>query len=116
MLHTIAPHYITRLLFDPQNYPKNVGDVAEDKWTVSKDGLTYTFTIRKGIKFHDGSDLTARDVKATYDKIIFPPEGVVSARQATYAMEEKVETPAVQTEVYRVKNPSPSFLDSLASR
>ena len=115
MLHPIAPHYSTLLRFDPQNYPKIVGDVAEDKWTVSKDGLTYTFTIRKGIKFHDGSDLTARDVKATYDKIIFPPEGVVSARQATYAMVDKVETPDVQTVVFRLKHPSASFLANLAS-
>jgi len=115
MLHPIAPHYSTLLRFDPQNYPKIVGDVAEDKWTVSKDGLTYTFTIRKGIKFHDGSDLTAKDVKATYDKIIFPPEGVVSARQATYAMVDKVETPDVQTVVFRLKHPSASFLANLAS-
>src|SRR5437660_9925980 len=62
MLHPIAPHYSTLLRFDPQNYPKIVGDVAEDKWTVSKDGLTYTFTIRKASKFHDGSDLTAKVV------------------------------------------------------
>src|SRR2546422_1016657 len=92
MLHPIAPHYSTLLRFDPQNYPKIVGDVAES-WQASKDGLTYTFKIRQGIQFHDGSQLTAKDVKATYDKIIFPPEGVVSARQATYAVVDKVETP-----------------------
>src|SRR5262249_49831434 len=68
MLHPLAPHYSTLLRFDPQNYPKIIGDVAEDKWTISRDGLTYTFKIRKGIKFHDGSDLTSKDVKATYDK------------------------------------------------
>jgi len=115
MLHPIAPHYSTLLRFDPQNYPKIVGDVAEDKWSVSKDGLTYTFKIRKGIKFHDVSELTAKDVKATYDKIIFPPEGVVSARQATYAVVDKVETPDVQTVVFRLKHASASFLANLAS-
>src|SRR4051794_37888815 len=46
MLHPLAPHYSTLLRFDPQNYPKIVGDVAEDKWTISRDGLTYTFKIR----------------------------------------------------------------------
>src|SRR6478672_7594116 len=61
MLHPIAPHYSTLLRFDPQNYPKIVGDVAES-WTISKDALTYTFKIRKGIQFHDGSLLTAQDV------------------------------------------------------
>ena len=74
MLHPIAPHYSTLLRFDPQNYPKIIGDVAES-WTISKDALTYTFKIRKGIQFHDGSMLTANDVKATYDKMIFRPKG-----------------------------------------
>ena len=114
MLHPIAPHYSTLLRFDPQNYPKIVGDVAES-WTISKDALTYTFKIRKGIQFHDGSLLTAHDVKATYDKIIFPPEGVVSARQATYRVVDKVETPDAQTVVFRLKYPSASFLANLAS-
>lgn len=72
MLHPVAPHYSTLLRFDPQNYPKIVGDVAES-WQISKDALTYTFKLRKGIQFHDGSVLTAKDIKATYDKIIFRP-------------------------------------------
>ncbi|MGH7479044.1 MAG: ABC transporter substrate-binding protein, partial [Candidatus Methylomirabilales bacterium] len=78
-------------------------------------GLTYTFKIRKGIKFHDGSLLTARDVKATYDKIVFPPEGVASARKAYYAMVEKVEAPDESTVVFRLKWPSASLLAQLAS-
>src|SRR5262245_11924812 len=114
MLHPIAPHYSTLLRFDPQNYPKITGDVAES-WQVSKDRLTYTFKIRQGIQFHDGGILTARDVKATYDKIIFPPEGVVSARQATYAVVDKVETPDAHTVIFRLKHPSASFLANLAS-
>src|SRR5918996_2356976 len=114
MIHPVAPHYSTLLRFDPENYPKIVGDVAES-WQISKDRLTYTFKIRQGIQFHDGSQLTAKDVKATYDKIIFPPEGVVSARQATYAVVDKVESPDVQTVVFRLKHPSASFLANLAS-
>jgi len=114
MLHPLAPHYSTLLRFDPENYPKIEGDVAES-WTVSKDGLTYTFKIRKGIKFHDGSLLTARDVKATYDKIVFPPEGVASARKAYYAMVDKVEAPDDHTVVFRLKWPSASLLAQLAS-
>jgi len=115
MLHPIAPHYSTLLRFDPQNYPKIVGDVAEDKWMVSKDGLTYTFKIRKGIKFHDGSELTSRDVKATYEKIIFPPQGVASIRKASYAVVDKIETPDIFTIVFYLKHPSASFLANLAS-
>jgi peptide/nickel transport system substrate-binding protein len=114
MIHPIAPHYSTLLRFDPHNYPKIVGDVAES-WTFSKDGLSLTVKIRKGIKFHDGSALTAHDVKATYDKIIFPPEGVASARKASYAMVHRVEAPDELTVVFRLKHIAASFLANLAS-
>ena len=66
------PHYNLLLNFDQENYPKMMGDLAES-WTISQDTKTYTFKIRQGVKFHDGSRLTAKDVKASYDKIIFPP-------------------------------------------
>ena len=78
MIHPIAPHYSTLLRFDPHNYPKIIGDIAES-WSFSKDGLALTVKIRKGIRFHDGSPLTAQDVKATYDKIIFPVEESMSS-------------------------------------
>jgi peptide/nickel transport system substrate-binding protein len=114
MLHPVAPHYSTLLRFDPQNYPKIVGDVAES-WTSSRDGLTVTFKIRKGIKFHDGSALNAQDIKATYEKIIFPVEGVASARKALYAMVDKIEAPDDITVIFKLKHISASFLANLAS-
>ena len=46
-----------------------VGDVAES-WEVSEDELTWTFHLRKGVKFHSGKELTAEDVKATYDRLL----------------------------------------------
>lgn len=39
-------------------------------WTVSKDGTVYTFYLRKGVKFHDGTELTAKDVKFSFDRMI----------------------------------------------
>src|SRR5438876_10164550 len=76
VIHPMAPHYNTLLRVDPNDRTgtKPVGDIAES-WTVSKDGLTYTFKIRRGVKFHDGSELTSKDVKASYDKILKPPAG-----------------------------------------
>src|SRR3984893_15824191 len=80
-VHPIAPHYSTLLKFDGKNYPKFIGDLAKS-WTVAPDGLTYTFKLVEGVKFHDGSALTSADVKASYERIASPPAGVVSVRKA----------------------------------
>ena len=114
MVHPTAPHYSLLVKFDPGNYPRIVGDLAES-WTVSKDQKTYTFKIHKGVRFHDGSILTARDVKASYDKIIFPPPGILSARKPLYGPVEKVEAPDDHTVIFRLKWPSASFLTFLAA-
>src|SRR3989441_10718686 len=71
-LQLVAPLYSTLLQTDPFDYPKIIGDAASE-WKISPDGLTYTFKIRPGIKFHDGAPLTAVDGKATYDKLLSPP-------------------------------------------
>src|SRR5207245_1172234 len=70
-LQMVAPLYSTLIQVDPLSYPKIIGDAASE-WKIAPDGLTYTFKIRPGIKFHDGSPLTAVDVKATYDKLLSP--------------------------------------------
>jgi peptide/nickel transport system substrate-binding protein len=114
LIHPIAPFYTLLLRVDPQDYNEVVGDVAES-WTISDDKLTYTFKIRTGVSFHDGSPLTAKDVKASYEKIIFPPDGVVSNRQAQYEAVEAVTAPDDRTVHFRLKWPSASFLLGLAS-
>ena len=114
LIHPIAPFYSLLLRVDPNDYTQVVGDVAE-RWTAADDKLSYTFTLRKGVTFHDGSPVTAKDVKASYDKIIFPPAGVVSDRQGQYTVVEAVEAPDDSTVRFRLKWPSASFLLSLAS-
>jgi len=115
LIHPIAPFYNTLLRVDPfdPGGTKPVPSIAES-WTVSADSLTYTFKIRTGVKFHDGSDLTARDVKASYDKIIFPPPGVGSTRKGQYSAVASVEANAT-TVVFKLKYPSGSLLAGLSS-
>src|SRR5947209_19388483 len=111
-LQLVAPLYSTLLQSDPYAYPKIIGDAASE-WKISPDALTYTFKIRQGIKFHDGSALTATDVKATYDKLVFPPEGVRSVRQNAYSAVTSIEAPDPSTLVFKLKHASASLLDNL---
>jgi peptide/nickel transport system substrate-binding protein len=112
----LAPHYSTLLRVDPNDKTgtKLVNDLAES-WSIAKDGRTYTFKLRRAVKFHDGSEMTSKDVKASYDKIIFPPQGVASDRQGQYLVVEAVQAPDPYTVVFRLKWPSASFLASLGS-
>ena len=111
-LHPIAPHYSTLLKFDAPNYPQIVGDLAES-WNVSPDRLTYTFKLRPNILFHDGSKMSSADVKASYERIVHPPPGVVSSRKVDYAAIASIDTPDPRTVVFHLQWPSsprtPSF-------
>lgn len=112
-VHVLAPHYSLLLRVDQDNYPKLKPDIAES-WSVSPDGLTYTFKIRGNALFHDGSQLTSKDVKATFDRIRNPPEGIVSIRKELFADIVSIDTPDLSTVVMRIKEPDASFLDTLA--
>jgi peptide/nickel transport system substrate-binding protein len=113
-IHPVRPHYSTLLEFDTAKYPAIKGDLAES-WTVSKDGLAYTFKLRKGVKFHDDSTLSSEDVKATYERLRNPPAGVRSVRQASYADIASIETPDPLTVVFKLKKPNASMLANFAS-
>src|SRR5262247_2912054 len=112
-IQPVAPLYSTLLQIDPYSYPNVIGDVASE-WKISPDGLTYTFKIRSGIRFHDGSPLTAADVKASFDKIIFPPDAVRSIRKEHYSAVASVEAPDPSTVVFKLKFPSASLFTNLA--
>ena len=115
-IHPLAPHYNTLLRIDPTDRTgtRPAPDLAES-WTISPDGTTYTFKPRQGVRFHDGAVMTSRDVKASYDKIIFPPVGLISMRKGSYHVVEAVEAPDPHTVRFRLKWPEASFLISLAS-
>jgi len=115
-VHPLAPLYNTLLRIDPTDKTgtRPVPDLAES-WTISPDGMTYTLKLRQGVRFHDGSPMTSRDVKASYDKIISPPAGVISMRKGAYQVVEAVEAPDSHTVRFRLKWPEASFLVNLAS-
>src|SRR5262249_668502 len=55
-----APMYDLLVQIDPTHWDKVIPDLAKS-WKISEDGLTYTFYLREGVKFHDGAPLTAED-------------------------------------------------------
>jgi peptide/nickel transport system substrate-binding protein len=116
-IHSAAPFYSVLIRVDPDN-PTSTTDFVCDLCTElpqpTDDGRTYTFKIRQGVKFHDGSHLTASDVMASWNKLIFPPEGVTSSRQSHYLMVDKVEAPDPSTVVFRLKFATAAFLPALA--
>ena len=114
VVHPVAPHYSLLLKIDPANYPNVAGDLAES-WSVSADGLVYTIKLHKGVKFHDGSPLTSADVKATYERIIRPPAGVISVRKSYYEDFGDIETPDDTTVIFKMKAPVAGVLELLAS-
>jgi peptide/nickel transport system substrate-binding protein len=79
-----SPMYDTLLRRHPKDGQTIIPDLAW-KWEISPDGKKYTFHLRKGVKFHDGADFTAEDVKATYERIARPPKGVVIPRTPLFA-------------------------------
>jgi peptide/nickel transport system substrate-binding protein len=79
-----SPMYDTLLRRSPKDGQTIIPDLAQ-RWEISPDGKKYTFYLRKGVKFHDGADFTAEDVKATYDRIVHPPKGVVIPRTPLFA-------------------------------
>ncbi len=111
-IHTLAPHYSLLLKVDQDNYPQLKPDIAES-WTVSADRLTYTFKLRANVRFHDGTPLTSRDVKASFDRIRNPPAGVISIRQALFEGIASIEAPDPTTVVFKLKAVDGSFLDSV---
>ena len=117
MLHVTAPFYSVLIRINPEN-PSSTTDFVCDVCTElpepSDDGKTYTFKLRDGIKYHDGTPMTAADVKASWEHIISPPEGVLSLRKSYYMMVDRVEAPDPKTVVFRLKFATGAFLPALA--
>ena len=116
-LHATAPFYSVLIRINPLNpgAPDDfVCDLCTEMPKPTDGGKAWTFTIRDSVKWHDGSPLTARDVAATWQALIHPPQGVLSAREAYYRMINSVDAPDDKTVVFRLKFATDAFLPALA--
>lgn len=101
-----SPMYDTLLRRSPKDGQTIIPDLAW-KWDISPDNRKYTFHLRKGVKFHDGADFTAEDVKATYERIARPPKGVVIPRTPLFATVGDIVVVDPHTIEFRMTEPRP---------
>ena len=117
-IHPFAQYYSVLIRINPSNPASTtdfrcdlcVGDVPK----ATNYGKRFTFKIRDDVKFHDGSKLTAKDIKASFDRIVNPPKGVLSARKAYFLMVDSISAPDDTTVVFDLKYPSGAFIPAVA--
>ena len=80
-------------------------------WQISDDQLTWTFTLREGVTFHDGSELTSEDVKFSYDRIV--NENLANAFR--FDAVEEVRAPDPQTVEIQLTRPAPNLLANIGA-
>lgn len=111
--HPMSPCYSLLAQFNQHDVTEIIPDLAES-WEFSDDGLVATFALREGVQFHSGKALTSEDAKASFERIIFPPDGVTSPRRAVFSMVESVDAPDDLTVVFNLEYPSASLLTNIA--
>jgi peptide/nickel transport system substrate-binding protein len=112
---TVVLHMVEGLVALRENGA--VGPLLAEKVASSKDGLTYTFTLRKGVKFHNGAPLTAADVVWSWNRYMDPKTDwrcLTEFDGRNGLKVESVTAPSPQTVVMRINKPNGLFLDTLA--
>lgn len=98
---------------EPQ-YTKIVPQLAT-AWAISRDGLTYTFKLRRGVKFQDGTDFNAEAVKFNIERWLDPKVRNPNRYYFTDIDPNRIETPDPYTVVLHLKQPSPTLLARMAT-
>jgi ABC-type transport system substrate-binding protein len=92
---------------DPRDSGKTIIPDLAHSWKISSDGTTYTFFLREGVHFHDGAELTADDIKATFDRIAKPPQGISIPRSVLFAAVESITAKDKLTVEFKLATPRP---------
>ncbi len=82
-----------------------------ESWAISPDGKRYTFKLRKGVKFHNGRELVAEDVKYSYERILNPKTG--SQVRPDFEVIDQIAAPDRSTVVITLRRPHARFLGML---
>jgi peptide/nickel transport system substrate-binding protein len=91
----------------------NIIPALAESWSFNDDATALTLNLRQGVKFHDGSDMTSADVKATFERIL--DEATAAAARANYLSIASIDTPDDHTVVFNLSAPDVPLLTALAS-
>jgi ABC-type transport system substrate-binding protein len=91
---------------DPFDSSNIIPDLAHS-WEIAEDGKTYTFFLRKDVQFSDGAELTAEDVKATFDRIAKPPSGISIPRSILFKAVGEINARDKHTVEFKLSEPRP---------
>ena len=100
-------------IYDALVFPSPTGEVLPhlaERWTISNDGLAYTFQLREGVKFHDGTDLTAEDVVFSMKRMLALKDGY---SWLWLGIVEDVTAADTYTVTFRLSKPYAPFLSTL---
>src|SRR5919204_6655987 len=119
-LDPILEQALSRQRLDPLFYNRMVEwghdgklePALAESWTTSADGRTWTFKLRRGVKFHNGREFVADDVKYSYERILDPKVG--SGGRGYLSAIDQVEVQDRHTVRIHTKEPSASLLAGMA--
>jgi ABC-type transport system substrate-binding protein len=110
----VGPLYNGLLTFDVYAQSKIIGDLAE-RWEVSADGKRITFTLQKGVKFHDGAPFSCADTKYSLEKLADPKRSYSGFVAILKPIFDSVSCTNDTTLVLNLKQPSAAILTMLAN-
>lgn len=93
------------------DYEMNPQPLLATEWEVAEDGLTYTFKLREGVKWHDGENFTAADVKFSIETA----SQFHSRNRSTFSKITEIATPDDHTVVLTLSEPTPFLLKAFSS-
>lgn len=104
----IAHHVFESLVAYDEGYA--LVPALASSWDISDDGMTYVLHLRQGVRFHDGTTMTSKDVEASIERY-----AEVGTRSRDFERIVSIDTPDTNTVVVKLDGPDGAFLAKLAS-
>lgn len=103
--HILTSLYNKLIGLNPNDGLRSIIPELAESWDTAPDGMSYTFKLREGVKFHDGTAFGPEDVVANFQRIINPPANVTSTNKSLFDAIDKVEQLDANTVRFTLKEP-----------